>query len=37
MMVRTKSVQKYVGIYFRNSNAQLPIIRFKNDGTSALG
>ena len=35
MMVRTKNVQKYVGIYFRNSNAQVPILRY-NTGAGAL-
>lgn len=35
IMVRTKNVQKYIGIYFRNSNAQVPILRY-NTGAGAL-
>jgi hypothetical protein len=35
MMVRTKNVQKYIGIYFRNSNAQVPILRY-NTAPDAL-
>jgi len=26
----------YMGIYFRNSNAMTPVIRFNDDGTSTL-
>ena len=31
MMVRSKNVHRYIGIYFRNSNAQLPILRYSTN------
>jgi len=27
LLVRTREAQKYIGMYFRNANAQLPVIR----------
>jgi len=28
LLIKTKEAQKYIGMYFRNANAQLPIIRY---------
>lgn len=36
LMVETKKARRYIGIYFRNSAAMTPIIRFNPDGTSTL-
>jgi hypothetical protein len=31
ILSQTKKSQQYVGIFFRNSNAQVPILRFKDE------
>jgi hypothetical protein len=36
VLVQTRRPQEYVGIFFRNSNPQVPIIRFNNDSTTTL-
>lgn len=35
ILVQTRKAQEYVGIFFRNSNAQVPIIRFNENRTDA--
>jgi alpha-glucosidase (family GH31 glycosyl hydrolase) len=35
-LVQTKTKGRYFGIYFRNSNAQSPVIQYNDDGTSTL-
>ena len=36
VLVQSKNKGDYFGIYFRNSNAQQPIIRYNDDGSSVL-
>lgn len=35
-LIQTKNKGQYMGIYFRNTNAMSPIIRYKSDGGSTL-
>lgn len=35
-LVQTSSVWEYMGIYFRNTNAMSPVLRFTDDGQSLL-
>jgi alpha-glucosidase (family GH31 glycosyl hydrolase) len=35
-LVQTKTPGQYFGVYFRNTNAQSPVIQHKDDGTSVL-
>jgi alpha-glucosidase (family GH31 glycosyl hydrolase) len=36
VLVQTKSKGRYMGMYFRNSNGQSPVVKFNEDGTSVL-
>ncbi len=36
VLVQTATKGDYIGIYFRNSNAQSPVVKFNDDGTSML-
>lgn len=36
ILVQTKNSRRYIGMFFRNSNAMTPILRFNTDGTSTL-
>jgi alpha-glucosidase (family GH31 glycosyl hydrolase) len=35
-LVQTKTVGEYFGLFFRNTNAQAPIIKYKDHGESTL-
>jgi hypothetical protein len=35
-MIQGKNKGDYFGMFFRNSNAQSPLLRFNDDGTSTL-
>jgi alpha-glucosidase (family GH31 glycosyl hydrolase) len=34
ILIRSREAQKYIGMYFRNANAQLPIIRYTDSKPS---
>ena len=36
LLFQTKTKGNYVGMYFRNSNAQSPVIKYNDDGTSTF-
>ena len=36
VLVETKTPGQYIGIYFRNSNAQSPVIKYKDNEESTL-
>jgi len=36
ILVQTKNSRRFIGMFFRNSNAMTPILRFNNDSTSTL-
>ena len=36
VLIQGKKSNQFVGMFFRNSNAQSPVVKFNGDGTSTL-